>query len=69
MPYKSNRNVVYSCKFHLVRRPNYRRQMLLPPIDETWKQVIRKVCDRTPWEIVEMEVMPDPVHPDPQSGI
>ena len=73
MPYKSNRNVVYSCKFHVVWCPKYRRQILLPPIDETWKQVIRKVCDRTRSEIVEMEVMPDPVHLlvecDPQFGI
>jgi len=73
MPYKSNRNVVYSCKFHVVWCPKYRRQILLPPIDETWKQVIRKVCDRTRSEILEMEVMPDHVHLlvecDPQFGI
>jgi putative transposase len=73
MPYKSNRNVVYSCKYHVVWCPKYRRQILLPPIDETLKQVIRKVCDRTRSEILEMEVIPDHVHLlvecDPQFGI
>jgi putative transposase len=72
MPYKSNRNVVYSCKSHVVG-PKYRRQILLPLIDETLKQVLRKVCDRTRSEIAEMEVMPDHVHRlvecDPQFGI
>jgi putative transposase len=72
-PYQSNRNVVYSCKYHVVRCPKYRRQILLPPIDQTLKQVFRKVCDRTRSEILEMEVMPDPVHwlvaCDPQFGI
>ena len=73
MPYQSNRNVVYSCKYHVVWCPKYRRQILLPPIDQTLKQVIRKVCDRTRSGILEMEVMPDPVHwlveCDPQFGI
>ena len=73
MPYQSNRNVVYSCKYHVVGCPKYRRQILLPPIDQTLKQVIRKVCDRTRSGILEMEVMPDPVHwlvaCDPQFGI
>ena len=62
MPYQSNRNVVYSSKYHVVWCPKYRRQILLPPIDETLKQVIRKVCDRTRSGILETEVMPDPVH-------
>ena len=29
MDYKSNRNVVYSCKYHVVRCPKYRRRVLV----------------------------------------
>jgi putative transposase len=34
MDYKSNRNVVYSCKYHVVWRPKYRRRVLVEGIDE-----------------------------------
>lgn len=34
MEYKSNRNVVYSCKYHVVWCPKYRRRVLLNGVDE-----------------------------------
>jgi len=33
MSFKSNRNVVYSCKYDVVFCPKYRRTVLVPPID------------------------------------
>jgi putative transposase len=71
--FKSNRNVVYSCQYHAVFCPKYRRKVLVPPIDERLKQVIREVCTDAKSELIEMEVMPDHVHLlrdcDPQFGI
>lgn len=71
--YKSNRNVVYSCKYHVVWCPKYRRDVLRNGADERLKEIIRQVCDETGSEILEMEVMPDHVHllveVDPQFGI
>ncbi len=71
--YKSNNNVVYSCKYHVVWCPKYRRDVLVNGADERLKEIIRDVCDETGCELLEMEVMPDHVHllveADPQFGI
>jgi len=73
MSFKSNRNVVYSCKSHVVFCPKYRRAVLMPPIDGRLKEIIEEVCADTGSELIEMEVMPDHVHLllecDPQFGI
>lgn len=71
--YKSNKNVVYSCKYHVVFCPKYRRSVLVGDIAERLKQVIREVAAEKQTEILEMEVMPDHVHllieVDPQFGV
>lgn len=73
MEYRSNRNVVYSCKYHVVFCPKYRRTVLLHPIDERLKQIVADVISETHSRLIEMEVMPDHVHLlvecDPQFGI
>jgi len=71
--YKSNRNVFYTCHYHVVWCPKYRRKVLLPPLEEGLKQIIREVCEEHQAEIEELEVMPGHVHllvsVDPQFGI
>ncbi len=71
--YKSNRNVCYACHYHVVWCPKYRRKVLVSPIEERLKQIIREVCQEHQAEIEELEVMPDHVHllasVDPQFGI
>ena len=71
--FSSNLNVVYSCKYHVVFCPKYRRSVLVAPIDERLKQIIRETCAEALSELIEMEVMPDHVHLllncDPQFGI
>lgn len=71
--YKSNRNVHYSCKYHVVFCPKYRRKVLVGGIDERLKQIITDVCAERQAEIMSMEIMPDYVHLlvecDPQFGI
>lgn len=73
MEYKSNRNVVYSCKFHVVFCPKYRRPVLVGGIAERLKAILREVVADTRSELIESEVMPDHVHVlvevDPQFGI
>lgn len=73
MEYKSNRNVVYSCKYHVVWCPKYRRKVLVGGVEERLKEILRAVADERRAEIIEMEVMPDHVHllveVDPQFGI
>jgi putative transposase len=73
MKYKSNRNVVYSSKYHVVFCPKYRRPVLVKGIDARLKAILREVAKDTRSELIEMEVMPDHVHllveVDPQFGI
>jgi len=73
MRYKSNSNVVYSCKYHVVFCPKYRRKVLVHGIDARLKELIREICTDIHVDLIEMEVMPDHVHllleVDPQYGI
>jgi Transposase and inactivated derivatives len=71
--YKSNNNVTYSCKYHVVWCPKYRRKVLVGTIAERLKEIIGVVAEETDSEVIELEVMPDHVHllceVDPQFGI
>ena len=73
MKYKSNNNVVYSCKYHVVWCPKYRRKVLVDGVDKRLKEIAQAVAGEMHFEIIEMEVMPDHVHMlvevDPQLGI
>jgi putative transposase len=60
--FKSNRNVVYSCKYHVVFCPKYRRKVLVDGVDERLKAIIQHVADETQCDVLELEVMPDHVH-------
>ncbi len=73
MEYKSNHNIVYSCKYHVVRCPKYRRRVLTSEVEERLKAILHEVAEERQAEIIELEVMPDHVHllieVDPQFGI
>jgi putative transposase len=71
--YKSNRNVYYSCKYHVVWCPKYRRRVLIEPIAQRLKVIIGEVCQEHQAAVLSLEIMPDHVHLvvecDPQYGI
>ena len=73
IPMKSNNNVTYSCKYHVVWCPKYRRKVLVDGIDERLKHILNDVATDTHSDLIEVEVMPDHVHilvgVDPQFGI
>ena len=73
MKCKSNNNVVYSCKYHVVWCPKYRRKVLVDAVSERLKELIIERCSEINAEIIELEIMPDHVHllmeVDPQFGI
>lgn len=73
MDYKSNSNVVYSCKYHVVWCPKYRRPVLVEDVARRLKQMLESVAEKRHAEIMELEIMPDHVHMlievDPQFGI
>ncbi len=71
--YKHNNNVTYSCKYHVVWCPKYRRKVLVAGVDERLKQIIHEMAAEMKVDIIELEVMPDHTHllceVDPQFGI
>lgn len=73
MRYKSNNNVVYSCKYHVVWCPKYRRKVLVEAVAERLKELIQQECETLNVEVLALEIMPDHVHllmeVDPQFGI
>jgi putative transposase len=60
--FKSKNNVVYSCKYHVVFCPKYRRKVLVNGVDERLKAMIREIAEGLGCEILQLEVMPDHVH-------
>ncbi len=71
--YKSNNNIVYDCKYHVVWCPKYRRKVLTGKIEDRLKHLIKERIIYHKSELIEMEIMPDHVHllvgVDPQFGI
>ena len=71
--YKSNKNVVYYCKYHLVWTPKYRRCVLVNGVDTRLKELLNQIAKEIQVDILEMEIMPAHVHllieVDPQFGI
>lgn len=65
--------MVYSCKYHVVWCPKYRRKVLVGEIEKRLKELIQAIAADINADIIEMEIMPDHVHllieVDPQYGI
>lgn len=60
--YKSNNNVVYSCKYHVVWCPKYMRKVLTNGVDVRLKELLREYAVNLSADILEMEIMSDHVH-------
>jgi putative transposase len=73
MKFKSNRNIVYNCQYHLIWCVKYRRKVLLDAVDLRLKEILTQVAIDVQCEIEEMETDQDHVHLliscDPQFGI
>ena len=71
--FKSNNHWTYSCKYHIVFCPKYRRKVLTDEVAQRLEGILHQVCEERQAEILELEVMPDHVHLlvecDPQFGI
>ncbi len=61
--YKSTQQVFYSCKYHVVWCPKYRRNVLAEQqVAERLAQIIREVCQEHQAEVLSLEILPDHVH-------
>jgi putative transposase len=73
MEYKTNNNVVYSCKYHVVWCPKYRKRVLDGEVYLRLGSLLREKAAQIDVDVIELKIMPDHVHllieVDPQFGI
>ena len=55
--YKSNHNIVYSCKYHVVWCPKYRRKILTNGVDVRLKELLTEYAANLSVDILEMEII------------
>ena len=52
LSYKSNHNVVFSCKYPIIWCPKYRRNVLIQGVDNRLKDIIHTLCKKLNAEIL-----------------
>ncbi|MGD9891834.1 MAG: IS200/IS605 family transposase [Dehalococcoidia bacterium] len=60
--YRRSAGSVFSLKYHLVWCPKYRRSVLVGPVEDRLKALVREKAATLNVEIEALEVMPDRVH-------
>ena len=60
--YKTNHNIVYSCKYHIVWCPKYRRAVLIGDVEKRLKEIICQLAKEFDIEIIEMETDLNHIH-------
>jgi putative transposase len=60
--YKTDRRLIYSCQYHIIFCPKYRRKVLKNGIDIRMKEIIEEKQDEYSYTILGMEIMPDHIH-------
>ncbi len=72
-PYHTDHNIVYSCQYHVIFCPKYRRKVLNGAVAERLKALILEKQEQYGYTVMEQEVMPDHVHllldVDPRVGV
>ncbi len=72
-PYHTDHSIVYSCQYHIIFCPKYRRKVLVEGVDSRLKELILEKHSQYGYQVLEMEVMPDHVHllldVDPRIGV
>ena len=60
--YKSTDHLFYSCQYHVIFCPKYRRKILKNGIDTRLKELFVEIAETYDFQIIEMEIMSDHVH-------
>lgn len=60
--YNADDHLLYSCQYHVIFTPKYRRSVLVEGIDVRLKELILEKQTDYKYKILEMEIMPDHVH-------
>lgn len=72
-PYHTDHSIVYSCQYHVIFCPKYRRPVLADAVAERMKELVLEKQTEYGYTVMGMEVMPEHVHllldVDPRVGI
>jgi putative transposase len=72
-PYHTDHSIKYSCQYHVIFCPKYRRKVLLPPLDGRLKELFLEKQEAYDYSVMAIEIMPDHIHllldVDPRIGI
>lgn len=60
--YVYEHSIVYSCQYHIVFCPKYRRPVLVDGVDKRMKELVLEKQKAYGYEVIEQEVMADHVH-------
>lgn len=60
--YNSDGTYVYSCQYHVIFCPKYRREILTDEVADRLKQIILDTQEEYQYHVLDMEIMPDHVH-------
>lgn len=60
--YRTTNHLTYSCQYHVIFCPKYRRSVLVNSYDQALKKLFHEIADAYEFEILDMEIMPDHVH-------
>ena len=60
--YNSANNITYSCQYHIIFCPKYRRKVLVDGIEVRLAEIFNDISKKEKFNIIEMEIMPDYVH-------
>lgn len=62
MKYKSSRNIVFSCQYHIIFCPKYRRKVLTGAVETRLKEIVLEVAKELMVDIIDMETDQDHIH-------
>ena len=72
-PYHTDHSIVYSCQYHVVFCPKYRRAVLEDAVARRLKEMILEKQAEYGYAVMSMEIMPEHVHllmdVDPRVGV
>ena len=72
-PYHTDHSIVYSCQYHVIFCPKYRRPVLSDAVARRMKELVLEKQTEYGYSVMGMEVMPDHVHllldVDPRIGV
>ena len=60
--YYNTDHLLYSCQYHVIFCPKYRRKVLKEEYQPRLKEIFKEVANKYDFNIIEMEVMEDHVH-------